>query len=66
MILLDSSSLYGKILVQYDDFYVIYSNNEYVYIPKNKIVSINPLEINKKINEKHKGVKELFIFKKGQ
>ncbi|MBW9158730.1 hypothetical protein [Clostridium tagluense] len=66
LILLESSSLYGKILVQYDDFYVIYSNNEYVYIPKSKIVSINPLEINKKLNEKHKAFKEFLKFKKKQ
>ncbi|MCB2300275.1 hypothetical protein [Clostridium tagluense] len=66
LIILDSSSLYGKILVKYDDFYVIYSNNEYVYIPTNKIVSINPIEINKKLNGKHRRFKELFKFKKKQ
>lgn len=64
LILLDSGSIYGKILVSNDDFYVVYACNEYVYIPKNRIVNINPLEINKGLNKKHKRVKEYFKFKK--
>jgi hypothetical protein len=53
---LNNEYLSGKILWKYDDFYLVYDSNKYKYwyIPKEKILNIDVIEINNKLGPKKK------------